>query len=245
MMFQRILNRMGAPETPPPWGLGIAFTNLAAAFFALIIGINVALVVLGDTPYGLFVGWSLGAALAIAFAWFTRRTGAEKGALRLGAIPVATLFMVLLLGLGMVITLDVISFRVVGQFVSDPELATVYGQPVTAITWVFAALFMVVMQPAAEELVFRGIILPALRVALGGWFGLLTNALLYAAFHMLAYLPQGANSEVALWYGLVVPFIGGLFFGGVRVVTGSTRAAVAAHVAFGLFAVMKAMTLAG
>lgn len=244
-MVQRILTRIGAPEAPPPWGLGIALTNAIAAFCALIIGVGVAVSLWGDAQHVLFAGWSMGAALAAAFVWMTRRKDAERQALQLGEVPVATLFMVLLVGLGIAITLDVVSFRLIGQFVSDPELATLYGQPVTAITWVFAALFMIVMQPVAEELVFRGMIFPVLRKELGGWFGLLVNAVLYAGFHMLAYLPQEARDATGLWYGVAVPFIAGLFFGVVRAYTGSTRAAVAAHVAFGLFAVFKAISLAG
>lgn len=244
-MIQRIVTRIGGVEPPPPWGLGIAFTNAIAAFCALIIGVGVAVSLWGDAQHVLFAGWSLGAALAVAFVWTTRRKDAERQALRLGAVPVATLFMTLLIGLGIAITLDVISFRLVGQFVSDPELATLYGQPVTATTWIFAALFMIVMQPVAEELVFRGMLLASLRKELGGWFGLLISAVLYAGFHMLAYLPQEARDETGLWYGVAIPFIGGLFFGAVRAYTGSTRAAVAAHVAFGLFAVFKAISLAG
>lgn len=246
-MLQRLITRIDQPETPPPWGLGIALASLIAAFGALILGVGITTTVLtnGSLPVTLLAGWSIGSGLILAFVWFTRRKPEERAALRLGSLPVASLFMVLLVGLGLAITLDVVSFRVNGQFVADVELASLYGVPIPLAAGLAAALFMVVMQPAAEEVIFRGVIFPALRKASGVWLGLAINALLYAVFHLLAYLPQGAPDDASMWYGFVVPLVGGLFFSAVRAYTGSTRAAIAAHAAFGLFALVKAITLAG
>jgi membrane protease YdiL (CAAX protease family) len=102
----------------------------------------------------------------------------------------------------------------------------------------------VVAQPVAEELVFRGIALPALRQGFGAWMGLVLCSLAYGLFHQLAY-SSPTNDATLVWYGLALPLLAGLFISGVRVYTGSTRAAIAAHMAFGLFAVLKALTLAG
>jgi membrane protease YdiL (CAAX protease family) len=83
-----------------------------------------------------------------------------------------------------------------------------------------------------------------LRETLGTWVGLVASAALYAVFHALAY-PPAPGQPAGYWYGFVLPFVAGVFFGGVRAYTGSTRAAILAHVAFGVFAVLKAFALAG
>ncbi len=46
------------------------------------------------------------------------------------------------------------------------------------------------------------------------------------------------------WYGLILPMLSGLVFGAVRAGTGSTLAAIAAHAAFGLFALLKLLVIA-
>jgi membrane protease YdiL (CAAX protease family) len=66
----------------------------------------------------------------------------------------------------------------------------------------------------------------------------------YTIFHFVSYqLPPAANNTALIWIGIVEPLIGGLIFGAVRIYTGSTRAAILTHMAFGLFAVVKLLTL--
>ncbi|MBC7814346.1 MAG: CPBP family intramembrane metalloprotease, partial [Burkholderiales bacterium] len=110
--------------------------------------------------------------------------------------------------------------------------------------WVAAVLLMVLAQPIAEELVFRGILFPALRAATGAWAGLFLSALLYGTFHLLTYAPP-QEGLVGVWYGLFAPLLAGLVIGGIRAYTGSTRAAIVMHVGFGIFAVLKALTITG
>jgi membrane protease YdiL (CAAX protease family) len=103
---------------------------------------------------------------------------------------------------------------------------------------------MVIAQPLAEELIFRGVLLSSLRGTIGAWPGYILSALLYALFHLITY-GSSISDFNSLWYGQILPFIGGLIFGAVRLSTGSTRAAILAHVGFGLFAVVKILTLSG
>lgn len=242
-MFRRLLARISAPQAAPPWGMGAALSTLVAAFAALVLGSTVAQILFPNAQWVVLAGWTLGAALTIAFVWFTRRTPAERSALRLYELN-APLFMLLLVGLALALTLDVISLRAASQFLPDPELLSLYRQPLEAFSLVMALIFMAVALPVADELVFRGVILPALRAAVGPWPGYVTAALAYAVFHLLAYPPLTSDFD-GLWYGLLLPFVGGLIFGAVRLHTGSTRAAIITHVAFGLFAVVKLLTLAG
>jgi membrane protease YdiL (CAAX protease family) len=112
---------------------------------------------------------------------------------------------------------------------------------VDLFSWVLAFLLLVVLQPIAEELVFRGVVYPALRANFGAWLGFGMVVVLYALFHLVAYAPQPPN----LWYGFFMPLLVGAVITFTRAYTGSTRAAIIAHAAFGLFALLKAFAISG
>ncbi len=69
-------------------------------------------------------------------------------------------------------------------------------------------------------------------------------AMLYAGFHVLVY-PPASQTTAAYWYALALPLLAGLANSAMRAHTGSTRAAIAMHTAFGLFYFLKALVLAG
>jgi membrane protease YdiL (CAAX protease family) len=184
--------------------------------------------------------------LITGFVALSRRR--DRAALRLEGSG-RTLILAALFSLGIAILFDVLSLAVTRRFLPVPELLGLIQQSAADIRLspgeiVAAFLLMVVAQPIAEELVFRGIALPVLRQAFGAWIGLVVCALAYALFHQLAYSSPTGDSTL-VWYGLGLPFLVGLVVSGVRVVTGSTRAAIVSHMAFGLFALLKALTLAG
>jgi len=105
---------------------------------------------------------------------------------------------------------------------------------------------MVFAQPIGEELVFRGVLFPSLRMIFGGWGGLLVNALVYTAFHAAIYTANTvANGSTALWVSIGIPILHGLIFAAFRAYTGSTRAAIVAHAMFGLFAIVKLLAFTG
>jgi membrane protease YdiL (CAAX protease family) len=253
-MFQKLLSRINAPEAAPPWNVLVALFTVIVAFVAIIIGTTIALLLLDQTQYTALASWTIGAAITVAFIFTRFRTPEERAALRLNlagdTLPVQQLFLMLLIGVGLAVALDVVSGRVTNSFAPDPELyplyldASVGGFPVLVVSWLLALVFMVIAQPVAEELVFRGVLLPSLRATIGAWPGYILSALLYAVFHLMAFSPS-PNDFRGLWYGQILPFIAGLIFGAVRLYTGSTRAAILAHVGFGLFAVVKLVTLVG
>lgn len=268
-MLRRLLDRIAHPEAAPPWTVWGAISALIAAFMAVLLGTSVALLVTGNSQFTALLGWSIAAALTVIFALFTRRKTQEREALRLRqwhyapaaptkagkaiirraetTAPLANVLFLLLVGVGLAVTLDVITGRVTGLFLPEPELLRPYqdfvlGIPTSALTWALAALFMLVLQPIAEGLVFQGLLLPTLRQSIGPWPGYLISAALYGLFHLLVY-SQPPGDFAASWYGLIAPFIAGLIYGAVRLYTGSTRAAMLTHAAFGLFALLKLLTL--
>jgi membrane protease YdiL (CAAX protease family) len=109
--------------------------------------------------------------------------------------------------------------------------------------WLIAALFSVVLQPVAEGIVFQGVILPRLRASFSPYAGILAAAALYAGFYGLVYAAQ-LQGTTLVWYGILMPFLHGIFLACVRVYTESTRAAMLAQVGVGITLLLVAFVLA-
>ncbi len=252
-MFRQLMKRIAA-EPQPPWSIWGAIGAMIASFLAIIAGATVA-AILGETQNSLLLGWSIGAAIVIGFVWVSRRApkywlALWSGEPKTDSSATQNIFWYLLIGVGLAILLDLIGRAVIGFIVPDPELLNLYsyvqlyGQPVLPFSWILVILFMVVLQPLAEGLVFQGLLLPSLRATISPWVGFILAAVAYAMFHFISFQPPPTASNTALiWIGIAEPLISGLIFTAVRVYTGSTRAAILTHVAFGLFAVIKLLTL--
>jgi membrane protease YdiL (CAAX protease family) len=236
--------RIGTLEPAPPWGLVTAALTILIAFVAVVVGTAVALIWFEGQPFDELAGWTFGAIITIVFVLQTRRRPADRAALKLGAGGASLLF-IMFLCIGFALLFDLIGLGVTGAFLPKPELLGVNLRAGAVAEWIFAVIFMLAAQPISEELVFRGVAFPVLRTALGAWIGLIICAAVYALFHLLAYPPNyvGVAGITPIWYGLILPFLDGLIISMIRAHTGSTRAAIAAHAAFGLFAVVKALAL--
>jgi membrane protease YdiL (CAAX protease family) len=251
-----LLRRIGTLDPAPPWGIATAIGFLIASFALVIICTTITGLVFGQTVLATVGGWSMAMVLLALLVTVARNRTPEDGA-ALGLVgDVSRLVLTVLLGIGIAITLDLISLLVTGGVASPVAELLVFfgGTPGTAITtpftadvaaWVVAILFLVIFQPVGEELVFRGVIYPALRQGLGAWMGFLITALFSGVFHLLAYTTQPQSTLPFFWYAFLLPLLDALFLGTVRANTGSTRSAIAAHVGLGLFAVMRALLLAG
>lgn len=239
-----LLARLGASESAPPWSLTAVAFSIAAAVIAMFAGTFVGLAWFDLAPQAAVAGWAVGGIMGALLVYQTQR--AHLDALRLSASRTPLPF-VMFIALGVALLLDVIGLAVTSVFSPSPELLILSTSgAISAAGWVFAVLLMVVAQPAVEELVFRGVALPSLRHALGGWGGIMVCAALSAGFHLLIYPPNyapAAGSITPIWYGALLPFLDALALCIIRVLTGSTRAALAAHAIFGLFAVIKLLLL--
>jgi hypothetical protein len=238
-----LLKHIGARQAAPPWGVVTALIAPVAAFMAFVAGTFAAQVWLEGQPFVLLAGWTIGALLTTIFVLWWKRRPADRAALKLapGTTPLP---FVLFLAFGAALAIDLLALSVTGRFLPSPETLGVNLRLGGPVEWVFAIAFLLVAQPFAEELVFRGLSLPALRASLGPWAGLVVTAVLSAMFHVAVYpASYAAFGEIGpfavLWYSAVTPFLAALVLGVFRVVTGSTRSAIAAHTAFGLFALLK------
>lgn len=251
-----MLKRITRPEAAPPWGLPNPLVLvLVLVLSVMLIGTNIADILFSNSIAGPLLGWLIGMAIVLFFVQvrFGRTPGYVEALRLMPSRGLRRLPIVFLFGFGMAITIDLISLAVTGDFWPVPELLGFFVVgPDNALAsvnpglfaWGVALLFLLVMQPIAEEIVFRGALYPSLRTELGPLAGLLMVSVFHAAFHLLAYAPGGGDFTL-LWYALIVPFLDALVITAVRADTGSTRAAIVAHAAFGLFAVLKALFIAG
>ena len=149
------------------------------------------------------------------------------------------------------VVLDLLSLFVTGtpsviaEFVPLFNSATGPAPGANLTTWAMLALLMLIFQPVAEGLVFRGVAYPALRATLGSVPGFLMSALWFGVFHLVAYSTPGPGTLATWWYTLLLPVLAGLYLNGVRAYTGSTRASIFAQMGLGLFFLVRAITLAG
>ncbi|NDJ60651.1 MAG: CPBP family intramembrane metalloprotease [Chloroflexi bacterium] len=235
-----LIARIAAPEPAPPWDLLAAGIAVVFAFFAPVFGVLVAQAWFEGQPYATLAGWALGSLATAAFVWQTRRRPEDRAALRLGPSTTPLPF-VMFIAVGFALAFDLIGLALTGDFLPTPELLGFDVAAASVVAWIVAFVFMVIAQPVAETLVLRGLAFPALRTAFGPWPGLILCALLHALLHLLTYPPNyiGVGPISPIWYGFALPLLDALVICVVRAVTGSTRAALVAHAAFGLFALLK------
>lgn len=108
-------------------------------------------------------------------------------------------------------------------------------------TWVLAALLYVIVRPAAEELIFRGILYPVLARRLSDNVqAVAASAGLFTLLHLGQVFNENLGWQVTYW-GLVYPLVLGWVAGIARAHTKSTPAAIGTHAMFGLFMVLNAL----
>lgn len=98
------------------------------------------------------------------------------------------------------------------------------AEPPTAITFALLALVLTLLQVAAEELLFRGWLQPALIARIGVIGGIAAGAVVFACFHLSA----GVRSPISL----VNLMLGGLLFGLLAWRSGGLVAPFLAHYAW-------------
>jgi hypothetical protein len=241
-----LLARIAAVEPAPPWSASAAFAAIVIGVMA-VIGMSLFTTALFDVqPFAIYLGWMLACVMMAYWVSSTRHTPDDRAALRVDA-PAMPLPFLLLIMFGFAVAIDIVSLAATGQFLPIMELFTFDIIDAAPLEWLFAIGFLVFSQPIGEELIFRGVLFPVLRARFGAWGGLLANAAVYAVFHAALYTSQVGSVaiETLIWYGLLVPLIDGVIFAAVRAYTRSTQAAIIAHAAFGLFAVVKLFIITG
>jgi hypothetical protein len=247
---ESLMARLRAAEAPPAWRLtnGVVFV-LAYVLFSIVWLLSVS--VLADEAQSgapsartLMLSALLTAiVITLGIGQWARRKFGERwlSVLRLLAPSrPAALLAILLLGLGIAWTIDLVGRLLnltAGQIVPPTLEVMRQGEP---LAFVLGVLLAVVFQPVADGLLFGGLVYPSVaRVSGDNRIGIVAVALLYMLVSLLTSSSQGQ------WYALIQPFCMMLVVLGVRAYTQSVRAAIVARAAFGVFFVLAALFSAG
>ena len=207
-----------------------------------IVGSIVSVVLANDgspTATVLLIGSAIGELLVIFYLYLTQRNQQQNLALTKTSYSIPLL---LLIGMGAGITVDLIAAAGNRTFHPIPELTNINQEGIFGL--VIAGIFLLFIQPIAEEIIFRGVLVPKLRELTSGIMGIIIGGILYGGFHYLAYATALENSSTQLWYGIIAPSILGIFYGVIRVYTGSTRATILTHIGANLLFFLIALILA-
>jgi len=249
MTFRQKLSIPESSDTP--WSLMDAtIITLVLLVTMILVGPTIVTLPSGDattvTPLMLMVGWAIGQAITILFVLINRRSSTESWqALKLGKglLPQS---IVILFGVAIALTIDVLVSLLSGQFLPIPEIFGLQTQGVTSV--IVAAVFVVLIQPVAESLVFQGVLLPKLRFIMGPWGGVVMTTVVFTIIHYGIFYSSYQTAyppEASLWYGFAYPLIAGLTFSLLRVYTQSTRAVILARIGAGLIFLLTALVLVG
>src|SRR5262249_24342236 len=115
----------------------------------------------------------------------------------------------------------------VGNVLRAPVIPTPFRQMMQdQPTLVLFAVFVVIFGPIAEELAFRGFIMPLLMRSFGSAIGIIVTGAIFGSIHGYEY--------AWAWQYMLVVGLAGMVFGWLRYKTGSTAAAAAMHSTFNL-----------
>lgn len=121
-----------------------------------------------------------------------------------------------------------------GKPIVPPEYRSIFANPTLGAAF---GLFTVLVPPFTEEVVFRGVLFPALARRYGTLAGIGGSALAFGFVHLLTY---GFD-----WYVILLTTITGLVLGALRAYTGSLWPSVAAHATNNAYASLEALILPG
>lgn len=193
-------------------GLGLALRRYAAGQVVVRIELALPVVVVGSH-----------AATWAAIAWIVRRHGLRfRMALALEAAPTAALLRPYLAG----IALYFVILPLLALFPPPPDETSLFteifrkGGPALAVLLVTAVL----LAPALEEALFRGLLLPATRRGLRPWPAAVAVTVVFTALHV--------TQVGEYWPALAGIFACGLALAWLKETTGSLWPSIAFHMGF-------------
>lgn len=252
--IQTLLARVRQPETiVPPWnwpfGVGMVMIYLVVLLAALLFTASFSDAPLDESPEpdifarANLIGCVLAGILIYQYVTMALYKAKEAKAvhrewglmdiLHLNPSQNTPQTFVALTAFTVVILTDVIGF--IAGVPSDSLPRPLLGLEENSGDFVIGVLVMIVARPIVEEIIFRGILYPALRKQMQPFLAIFLSALAFAGLHVLL------DSDV--WWGFVYALVLGLTAGLARAATQSTRSAVMTHVMFGVFMMLRAVIL--
>lgn len=243
-------------EPAPPWGIGLALTALA--YFLMVqfmLGVLFFLiywvVAMPGQPFeaayaraaasGRFTGLASGfiylfTLITVGAALRLWVRGPLAPALRLVPPARIPLWAVPFLALGLAVALDAVTMAS-GRPVIPENLASLFrGRD--PLGWAAMGFLAVLVGPPTEELLFRGLLYPALAVRVGPMFAVYLVSLIFALFHLFTY---GGTTDQ--WFWIAQAFLVGLALTGLRARTRSLWPPIVMHMTLNLYATLEAIFL--
>jgi membrane protease YdiL (CAAX protease family) len=249
-IIRTILNRLRAREQASPWTVGLALALVVAYVVMWIAALSVVSILTGEVNASLPSNRTLALSALLSglvvivgvVQWARRRyAGQWTAVLRLREPSQRNvLLLVVLLSLGLAWAFDLAGavLRLKGGQVVPPVLDSLREPDVFA--WLVAALVALIIQPVAESLIFSGILYPALaRIFSDNRVTITMVSLIYMLVSLVLSAAPGQ------WYMMFQPLFMALVVNSLRAYYHSTRAAILARMAFGLFFVLAALFSAG
>ena len=127
--------------------------------------------------------------------WLGFRPGSWLGRLKLGLI-----FGLLLL-FGSLAVSALVSWILPEQLIRTQDVVLMLGKAANAFELLLLVLFIVVLSPIAEEMLFRAFLYPPLLTALGRKWGILASGAVFGAIHMnlAGFLPLALCGLILTW----------------------------------------------
>ncbi len=243
-MFKAVMQRIRAPEAPPKWALSSALFFVVAYVVVWIAAQALAVTLTGgnltqpgSTALALGVLIASGLSAIAVVQWVRRLVGDDwPHALHLETSHSLPLFICLLIGLGSAWAIDLIGvlLKLNGGQIVPPALGILVERDAPAVGWIIAAVVAIIVQPIGEELIFRGLLYPALTARTRNTLSILLTSVIYMIVTLFLAAPLP-------WYALIQPFLMSLLITGLRAHTQSTQMAIVGRAMFGLFFVLSAL----
>lgn len=251
---QLLLERVRQPEALlPPWnwpfGMGMVVMYLVVLLAALLFTASLADAPI-DEPFepdifarANLIGCLLVGVLIYQYVSIAFYKAQENKQINQNLRPVEVLHLtpsqntplafVALIAFTIVIVTDVIGF-IVGV-PSDSLPRPLLGLKEGSSEFLVGVLVVVAARPIVEEIIFRGILYPALRKQFQPFLSIGLSALAFVVLHILL--------DSDFWWGGIYPLVLGITAGIARASTKSTQSAIITHVMFGLFMMLRAIIL--
>ncbi len=236
--------RIGEKQAMPPWGIFTALAMAIGAFVSIVLGALIAGSFSEQSTTSILLAYCMGMGFtALLVTVMCNRTPADGVALAMGKAN-ARIPLILMLSFGFGAVLDLLTLIVTGRPYILPEITSAGGisqmNQAGFSAWFLAGLLLLVLQPIAEGLVFRGVAYPVLRAILGSRAGFFMAAAWFGIFHMLAYVSASGSGDFnGLWVTAIVPIVIGLYLNVIRAATESTRISMIAQVGLSLFLLVR------
>ena len=154
---------------------------------------------------------------------------ATREMLRIGSIKraffllIAIPLLVTVIDLIINVAYGILWIRLFGEPSANTDIGTYWDSGIIDIS--FTILYIAILTPIAEELMFRGYLLDAIKRKHGDWVAIIISSILFGLVHIDPYT-------------IGVATIGGIIYGWLRVRTGSLLPCIACHMMWNLMATM-------